>query len=257
MYCTSLLKKSAFAISLLFAGPGLADVIELRADEWCPYNCEPGSDRPGYLIELAREALAMHGHELRYETMNWPRSIQFAREGRVNGIVGAVRDEAPDFLFGPALGTFRDVIAFRRGEVIDIHSEDALEGLRVGAINGYDYVGPVGQYIEKHRENRRIVQFTSGDNALEKNLRKLQAGRLDIVAEVHDVLAHAISRLGMEDDLEILPTEDYDDIFIAFSPAQERSQLYADQLADGLERLRSSGRYAEILAQYGLEEPAQ
>ena len=27
--------------------PTGADVISLRADEWCPYNCAPDSDKPG------------------------------------------------------------------------------------------------------------------------------------------------------------------------------------------------------------------
>ena len=251
------LATTAVALSLAYSGPAPADIIELRADIWCPYNCDPSSDRPGYMIELAQEALAPFGHKINYQTMNWPRSIEFARAGKVNGIVGAVPEEAPDFVFGPALGRYSDVVAFRSGEAVDINVESSLQGLRVGAINGYDYVGPVSEYIEEHRTNPRIVQFMTGDNALELNLRKLHAGRLDMVAEVYDVLAYTISSLGMRDNIEIVSTTDSDDVFIAFSPTLETSELYASQLADGLDRLRTSGRYVEILAAYGLTADAE
>ena len=253
MVLRSLRNALVLVASIVLSTPINADVIELRADEWCPYNCTPGSERPGYMIELAREALGLFGHQLNYETMNWPRSIQFARTGRINGIVGAVPDEAPDLLFGPALGAYRDVVAFRVGEVVDIYSESAIEGLRVGAINGYDYGGPISAHIEKHKDNPAIIQFASGDQALENNLRKLAAGRLDAVAEVHDVLVHTINSLGMNDEFEIFMAEEFDEVYIAFSPELASSEVYIAQLAEGLARLRSSGRYAEILSHYGLD----
>lgn len=28
--------------------------VVLGADEWCPYNCTPGSNQPGYVVELAK-----------------------------------------------------------------------------------------------------------------------------------------------------------------------------------------------------------
>ena len=39
------------------AGTARADEVVLLADAWCPYNCEPGSDTPGFMIEIARELL--------------------------------------------------------------------------------------------------------------------------------------------------------------------------------------------------------
>lgn len=47
-----------------------ADVVTLRADQWCPYNCVPGSDRPGYMIEIAREVFGRAGHQIDYQALN-------------------------------------------------------------------------------------------------------------------------------------------------------------------------------------------
>lgn len=241
---------------LLGTTSAFSDTIVLGADPWCPYNCEPGSDRPGYMVEVAREALEPFGHTVEYKGIAWARALAQAEAGQIHGVIGAVPEEAPGFVFGPAIGTYEDTVVFRAGEAVDVEDPAALEGLRVGAINGYEYYGPVSDYINENREDRDLVQYASGDDALMTNLRKLVAGRLDIVAEVRAVLDYSIAQLDRQDEFEVIETEDADDIFIAFSPALESSQLYADQLAQGVARLIESGRYDEILASYGLSSSA-
>lgn len=244
----------AAGLAIMLAGAAAqADTIELRADEWCPFNCEPGSEKPGYMVEIAREALALAGHEVNYETLNWARSLEQTRKGTVDGAIGAIPDEAPDFVFGPALGFYEETVAVRRGEVVDISAPANLAGLRVGAINGYEYYGPVADYIAANRGDRALVQYVSGDDALDKNLRKLVAGRVDMVAEVSAVLAYTIGQNRLGEQIEILHTGERGPIYIGFSPALESSERYARELAAGLAVLRESGRLAEIMDSYGLK----
>ena len=227
-----------------------ADVIELRADPWCPYNCEPGSDRPGFMVEIAREALAMFGHEINYETLNWARSLRKAETGEIAGVIGAIPEEAPSLIYGAPIAPYVDAVAVQRGTMLDVMSAEGIEGLRVGAINGYEYYGAMRDYIDAHRDDRTLVQFMSGDNALEKNLRKLAAGRLDLVAEVRSVLEYTIAELGMDAQFEIVDTSDVEEVYIAFSPANDRGTTYSRQLSEGLERLRASGRLEAIMGKY-------
>lgn len=229
-----------------------ADTIVLGADPWCPYNCDPGSDRPGYMVEVAREALAPFGHTNEYKGVAWARALAQAEAGDIHGVIGAVPVEAPSFVFGPPIGIYEGSVAFRAGQQVDVNDPAALEGLRVGAINGYEYYGPVSDYINANRDNRQIVQYASGDDALALNLRKLAAGRLDVVAEVRAVLDYNIAQLGMEGVFDVVETDESSDIYIAFSPALENSALYAEQLTIGVERLKQSGRFDEILESYGL-----
>lgn len=245
--------KGSMMVAVACTGPciAIADTIELRADEWCPFNCVPGSDAPGYMIELAAEALAPFGHTINYQTMSWARSLHLASEGAIDGVIGAIPEEAPDLVFGPPLGTYEDVVAFRKGEGRDISAEGALDGLRVGAINGYTYFGPVSSYIDANVDNRDLVEITSGDDALLINLRKLVAGRLDVVAEVRSVLVYNVAQLGIQDKIDITATTDSNNIYIAFTPAKEASQTYAAQLTEGIRKLKETGRFDEILAKYG------
>ena len=86
-------------LSVLLAPAARADVITLRADEWCPYNCAENSDRPGYAVEIAREVFGRAGHSVEYRTMAWSRALQECRKGLVTGVVGAAHTEVPDFIF--------------------------------------------------------------------------------------------------------------------------------------------------------------
>ena len=40
------------------------DEIILVADEWCPYNCTPGENKQGYIVEIAKHALESEGHKV-------------------------------------------------------------------------------------------------------------------------------------------------------------------------------------------------
>ncbi|HEY9039658.1 MAG TPA: transporter substrate-binding domain-containing protein [Roseovarius sp.] len=241
--------------NLLAALPGLAasDTIVLMADKWCPYNCEPGSDAPGFMVEIAQEALAPFGHVVEYEALNWARSLHRAELGEINGVIGAIPSEAPGFVFGPPIGTYVDVVAFRKGEAIDPDAIADRGDLRLGAINGYEYYGAVSDYIELHSDDSSLVQYMSGDDALAKNLRKLIAGRLDMVAEVRAVLEYALAATELSDQIELALTDDVDEIFIAFSPALPTSQTYADQLTKGVALMKENGRFDEIMLKYGQE----
>ena len=42
----------------LFAGTSLADEMVVAADSWTPFNADPESDKPGYMIEIAQKMFA-------------------------------------------------------------------------------------------------------------------------------------------------------------------------------------------------------
>ncbi len=235
-------------------GTASADVISLRADEWCPYNCKLDSDKPGYMIEIAREIFKRAGHEVDYQVLNWMRSIAETREGRHTAIVGALRVEAPDFIFpGESLGIISGGFAVRKNVHFRYNGPESFEGLTIGAIRGYDYLGGIDKYITAYGKVRTRVQLTSGEDALEQNLKKLVAGRVDVVLDDRNVLNLAIQELGFDHLIDVAePNGVVKHANIAFSPAHQRASDYAALHTDGIRDLRASGRLAEILGRYGL-----
>ncbi|CTQ51443.1 substrate-binding periplasmic protein [Jannaschia donghaensis] len=246
------------ALAIAFhAVPVAADQVVLRADPYCPYNCEPGSDSPGFMIEIAREALAMHGHTVVYENAPWARALEMARTGVIAGAVGALPEEAPDLLYGIPIGSYSEAVALRIGETIDSETPSTYDGWRIGIIDGYEYYGPIAAYIEANAGDRTVVQSAGGDQPLDTNLRKLRARRIDMVADAEAVLAYNLLQNGLEDELTIVRMSDADAIYIGFSPANPASATYLEHLEDGVATLRKSGRLAEILSRYGVADWAE
>ena len=55
--------------------PAFSDTISMRADVWCPYNCDPSSKDLGLAIEIAEYAFAKKGHKIDYQIFPWPRTV--------------------------------------------------------------------------------------------------------------------------------------------------------------------------------------
>lgn len=231
-----------------------ADVIELRADPWCPFNCIPGSETPGFMVELARAALEPFGHELRYAQLNWSRSLAQVRSGAITGIIGTDTDEAPDLVLSPALGQYQEVLGFRRGEQREISRISELAGLRLGAARDYEYNSDMLEHIAARSAEPGEIQLLGGDDALARNLRKLMAGRIDVMVAERSVLLHQLQLMGLQDQVTLLPRPESSSLHIGFSPKHPRAALYVAQMEQGLAELRRSGRYQAILARYGLED---
>lgn len=233
-------------------GAASADQIELRADHWCPFNCDAGADAPGFMVEIATEALALSGHSVNYKTLSWARSLEQVRTGRIDGIIGTDEDEAPDLIRGPGIAKYREALAFRLGEAPSEISADTIAGKRLGSIKGYEYADLIRDYIKIHSKTDGLIQELSGQNALEQNLQKLLAGRIDFVAEEASVLNFTLAAMGIADRLEVFLDDEETDLFVAFAPSSSSSETYARQLAHGYSVLVQSGRVAAIRARYGL-----
>lgn len=241
------------AAILLFGGGAGADTITLVADEWCPFNCEPGSDEPGYVIEIARKVFGEAGHSLSYEVLPWKRAVIMTRQGKYNGVIGAVREEAEDFIF-PKEEIDRASTDFfvRKGDPWRFDGVDSLKKVRLGAILDYSYAAVLDEYIAN---NRNKVDLATGDDAIDRNLKKLVHGRIDVMLEQEVVVRYAAKRLGFSDKIEFAGNDNvYDPLYVAFSPADPKSPQYAAIFDKGIRKLRDSGELAKILARYGLTD---
>lgn len=256
------MKTLALAIivaCILAAVPVQADTLSIRADIWCPYNCAPTDPHgPGFMIEAARIIFAQAGHKIDYQLLNWARSIKMVREGRYHAVVGAGQGDAPDFIFPElALGYSRNGFFTRKGHPWRFQGIDSLKSVTVGIINDYSYGPDFNAYLHLAAKTDRVQQV-SGDNALELNIRKLLAGRIDVIIENQYVFLHRIRALGLSDKVRFAGHDGsrgpVNHVYIAFSPALEKSREYARILSRGIRRLRQSGQLDRILAKYGLTD---
>lgn len=246
-----------FIALLAWAVPGLAarPVVSLRSDLWCPYNCTPGAARPGYAVEVAQIVFNAAGYDVDYQLLNWTRSVEDARLGYTDGVIGAFGSDAPGFLL-PHEPIGRSAIGFavRRGDPFRYTSVHALDRRVLGITATYEFTGPLGAYVNALHGDAARVQYVSGNGALALNLAKLVAGRVDVVLDDSLVMARAIQDQHLSGQVTIGGATPSVPIYIAFSPASPRSPVLAETLSRGIASLRQSGRLAAILARYGLQD---
>lgn len=145
----------------------LSETIILVADDWCPYNCEPNSDSPGYIVEVAREIFMSSGYCLEYKHVPWVHALKEVMSGKYDGAIAATPKEMPGGVFpDEELGYVNNVLIICRGDPWRFQNIDSLRQIKLGAIQNYDYGKNLNTHIEKYK-NTMSAQVIAGKNAIE------------------------------------------------------------------------------------------
>lgn len=240
------------ASAALLFGCAHAATVTLVADVWCPYNCEPGSAEPGFMIEIAQKSLAKAGHTVDYKNLPWSRAIDETRKGKYDGIIAAVKDDAPDFVFPEnQIGLNSSVFLVRKGDPWRYTGIGSLSGVAVGITQDYAYEEEFDAYAAANLKDSTKIQAVSGDDTLSSNLKKLDAKRIGALLDDAAVIGYRLGVEGKQEVYEIGGRLRSAPAYVTFSPAKPSSAEYAKLLSDGVVELRQSGELAKILAKYG------
>jgi polar amino acid transport system substrate-binding protein len=256
------MQKLPAAFLLLFAllaGSARSEenrTITLRADLWCPYNCQPGSTNEGVLVDLARAAFEKAGYHVDYQLLNWARAVGETRSGSYDGVIGALQGDAPDFIFPDEMEAASRNCFYTRAQdswTISADLEASLRQRVLGVGNAYAYGPPLDRYIERHRADGRI-SVLSGDDLFARNLEKLRMQHIDTLVEDPWVATYGLQQAGLHSDtIRQAGCISVSSIYIAFSPAHpERSRELARQLTLTIRQMRHNGELDRLLARYGV-----
>lgn len=241
-----------------FSFPAAADSLRIRvgADPWCPYNCIPGTERPGVMIELAREALALSGYVLEYQTVNWARAKIMVQSGELDGIVGmAYTAKSKELYFFPGRPLGESQICLFKRQLDDWHYRGiaSLDSKVFGWINDYGFsTDPLDAWVKEHKNTPQVLTVAGKDTHM-RLFKLLQLKRIDVFAEDRAVIAYELYQSGLQNEIvQAGCIEQIEDIYIAFSLASEHKEKWAEALDSGLDKLNQSGRYLEIIQKYGL-----
>jgi polar amino acid transport system substrate-binding protein len=234
---------------------GSTETITIIADEWCPYNCQPGSVSPGMGIEIAEQVFSRAGIEVEYKLYPWTEALQRVREGRDSAVIGAFRTDAPDFIFPATPFSFsRQCFYTRQDSDWQFKNITSLNGVVLGVIDGYSYGNLVDAYIMDHRDSDRVYisRSKTGDTAgLTDLISRMKEGKIDVLIEDRNVLSYDLA-----DDTPELALRDAgcfpsSSVYIAFSPATpDKSLRYIRLLDRGMRRMFHDGVIQKITSKY-------
>ncbi len=231
------------------------DTITFVADQWPPYNGSPSDSAPGFVVEIVQEIFESEGFTVFYRNVPWSRVLLEVEGGKYTAAIGTSPEEFKNGVFPEEeIGVYYNYF-FVRSEFE--WQFDGISSLRPHVFSGvqdYSYGDEIMEYIEENRSSPRINLIT-GSNTAERSLQRLLLKRVDIYVEDKNVGLYTVKKLGISDSVKIAGKQGAGvKLFVAFSPAQAQSPLYCTIFDAGIRSLRKSGRLAEILNNYGLED---
>jgi polar amino acid transport system substrate-binding protein len=266
--------KNLIALSLAFmviyasilAKPVQAKVLVVASDEWCPYICDD-THLPGFLVEIVTEIAASNGVKVKFSLTPLARALDLTKKGEVDILLAVTSQHVSDFQlqkshlsFGGLYNDFyvRANDPWRFQNIANL--ETALKNNAIlGTINGYEYGEDIGNLL---KDNAAHIFSASGNSPLQKQLKMLNMGRLDILLDSRFTVKYQLSKLvnkSSRSKASSMPepaiiyagTEgDFTPLFLGFSPLLSKKHV---QLFDhGLINFRENGRLNKILAKYGL-----
>ncbi|WP_165495670.1 substrate-binding periplasmic protein [Marinobacter halodurans] len=231
--------------------PLCAETLTLVADYWCPFNCKPESDRPGFLIEVADRIFGRAGYTVIYVTRPWSRAIKEVETGQYTALVGTGRTEVPNLVFPKRpLAMARHTFFTRVDSPWQYRNDDSLATIRLGVIDDYSYGDLNDRYITPHRADRQRLMILNGQNVIGRFLDMLGLKRIDAFVEEEAVMRYFLAQSRHPTALRKAGIASREPLFIAFSPANPNARRYADILDNGLQALKESGELAELAGKY-------
>ena len=239
----------------LFAGSALAATLTVRADNWPPFNTDPKSAKPGYMIEVLKAIYEPQGIQVDYQVMPWNRSKDEVKKGTYDAIIGTDKLESPGLVFPKeSFGKFVNCFWVSANNSWRYSGVDSLKQIKLGVIDGYSYDEEINTYLAKAPQGKVIA--ATGDDALPKLIKMLQAGRIDALIEDSTVFAATLSANNIPAGQVVNAGRSIEarDLEIAFSPAKDSSKKYSEIFSTGIVELRKSGKLKQILDRYSVKD---
>lgn len=222
--------------------------VRLATLEYPPYSSVSLPER-GSIVELTTRAFAATGNSVQIDFLPWARALAELRKGNYDGILLLWPEEiiseqliASRPLLYSELGFF-----IRQDTPVAFTELSQLKGRKVGIARGYGY--------PKDILNSGIVSEEGTDDLT--NLRKLAAGRFDLVLLEQQVGLHLLSREpALQKNLawqgQILARIP---LFVGFAQPKPGQPDWASVYAQGLSALFTNGDYLRILQKHSQTIP--
>lgn len=245
------MKLLHFAVLLACNLPGMVlaqPSVQIAAeDDWAPYASMKAdhSGPEGLSPQLVREIFALQGYKVQFITVPFVRCLSYVDQGKVLACFNTTitSDNRHRYYWHKTPLFYEELAIFGRSHQLRGNvTVQQLEGARLGITRGYTYPSSI-------MNNPRIMRSVSAsDHDL---LRMLAARRVDYILlntmpgylriNQNPAWKGTINRVGVISQ---------DGFWLNFSRARPEGKYMAKLFEDGLQQLKRSGRYDEIMRNF-------
>ena len=229
-------------------------VLEIVTLEFPPLE---GADQDGVprgaAVEVVTEVFRSLDLVINIRVFPWTRSLQLVKEGKADAIFTAYRKSEREVF----LDYTNEVLV---NQVVSLYVKSGskngftgnmrdLRGKTIGVVSTISYGDIFDEASKKYGLKLDRV------NELQQNLKKLMSDRINYVVSNRYTAAVELERLGLTTSVTELPVPvEITPSFLAFSKAKKHADL-VPRFDAALKKLKSSGRYKEILARHKVVPP--
>jgi polar amino acid transport system substrate-binding protein len=265
------IKLTAIIFAIIFAGVASAEKVKknrsnelnerrtlvLAGDYWCPYNCHPDSNLPGYLVELIRRSLYIYRIDVEYRMMPWSEALDLAEKGEVDGLIGISNVRGKNLVTTRLPLEHSIIEAFTRNDTEwKYDGINSLRGQKVGIILDYDLDEDVSHYVGiNYPLNPGGFSVQEGKNAVIESIADLIDGDSDVYLEDMRVVKSYLNEHGLRPYIRNAghAVKTKMPVYIAFSKDLPNVKNYIKYFTEGMASMKATGELDDIRAKYKMD----
>jgi polar amino acid transport system substrate-binding protein len=168
-------------------------------------------------------------------------------------IVGAAREDAPDFIFSDPIGVAKSCFYTKKDSKFKYTGIASLNSIKLGVVKDYAYFDDLNAYVKQYYGDRSKIDEHFGDSVQDKMLQKLEAGRLGAFVEDPNVASYVLKKHPEIKDVVEVGCVQIGNLYVALPPKNPKSKDRVAKINVAIDKLTKSGKLNEILAKYGVK----
>jgi polar amino acid transport system substrate-binding protein len=226
--------------------PLKAETLTLVNNDWPPFIGK-GLKNNGLAYDIVTTAFKKAGYNTKLVLVPWNRALNATMSGTYDILVTVwyTKERARKAYYSKAYLSNTIKFISKKGSSLKYVNFGDLKGLRIGLIRGYGY-----------NEEFLALNNYSKDyaNDLITNLKKLEAGRIDLTVEDELVAKYTINTQArsLKNKVTFLPKPlSVEDLYIIISTKNRNGRTIMEKFNQALNSMKSDGTYKRIMKSHG------
>lgn len=243
-----------FAPAVWSQEPEEGNRIKVAQLDWCPEVC-PGQEKPGYIVEILKEAFADSEFQLEFSTLPWSRALASTLGGNTDAVIAPAKIEAPKLVYpNEPVGMQRACFYTLATSNWVYDGSSSLKDKKIGLPSDMS-LEEIHDYVMDNRHQFYFQSITARYLGLSINM--LAARRLDAFAFTENAVIHQLQESSLDGTIRQAGCVSATPVYMAFTPVggQRNLREKAIRFFDSrMQALKDNGKLSAILQRYGVPD---
>lgn len=226
-----------------------ANPIRLVTGNYPPYEYEEAGEVKGLVVEILKEAFARNNQAVEFKVVPWARALWMAQHGEADAVFATIktpeREQFLDFS-SESLIPLTSAFFVKKDSKIQYNGDlNTLADMNIGLLRQASY----GIAFDAAVKNGTLKYADFTTDTL-TNIKKLIAGRIDMMAGDRIGTLHLLQQNQMLDQVKVLsPDINASNSYLAFSKNKDHSKT-RDKIDNAIRAMKKDGSYQRIVDKY-------